>query len=243
MPVEAGLPEALHETVYDLRYSDDLHVFVLDSSSPLWAEQMAWLEATSATSDATWKVIGMHHSPFRPGIQGYANNPERGDFHRERQDMFLEAARAADIDLILAGHNHSYTRASVGEDVGPGIPDQGARALLGTPRDVEMVVVVSISGAMSGTMTPDRFTQNERKFGDDIALERWANNTPTYQVVNVDADRLSYTSHLGTSEVYDAFTLEKSVDGTAQLTNGEAAFGDTRRFENTGPYRDKDQLR
>ena len=243
LPVETALPDALHETVYDLRYSDDVHIFVLDSSSPLWAEQMAWLEATSAASQATWKVVGMHHSPFRPGIQGYANNPARGDYHRQRQDMFIAAARAADIDLILAGHNHSYTRASLGEDVGPGLPGRGARALLGTPRNVEMVVVVSISGAMSGTMTPERFANNEQRFGDDFALERWANNTPTYQVIEVNGDTLSYSSHLGTAEVYDAFTLEKDSDGTVQLTNGDATFGDVRRFETTGPYRQKNDLR
>ena len=52
-----------------------------------------------------------------------------------------------------------------------------------TPRSMEMVVVVSISGAMSGTMTPERFT------------------------------------------------------------NGEATFSDVRRFETTGPYRQKNDLR
>lgn len=243
LPVVSSLPEALHETVYDMRISKDLHIFVLDSSSVLWREQLKWLEDTSKSSDAMWKVIGMHHSPFRPGIQGYANNPERGDYHRERQDQFIKAARKADIDLILAGHNHSYTRASLGQEVGPGLPDQGARTLLGTPRNVEMVVVVSISGAMSGEMTAERYAKNKSKFGNDLALERWANNTPTYQVITVDEKMLSYRAHLGTAELYDAFTLAKSEQGIVTLINSEATFGDTRRFETTGPYIKKDDLK
>jgi hypothetical protein len=43
LPVEESLPEALHETVYDVRYSQDLHIFVLDSSSAQWDEQLQWL--------------------------------------------------------------------------------------------------------------------------------------------------------------------------------------------------------
>ncbi|MEO1188417.1 MAG: metallophosphoesterase family protein [Pseudomonadota bacterium] len=243
LPVTESLPDPLHETVFEQRMSKDLHLFVLDSSSPLWTEQMDWLQIVAGASDARWKVVGMHHSPVRPGIQGYANNPARGDYHRARQDAFLDAARHAGIDLVLAGHNHSYTRASFGEAVGPGLPDPSARLMLGTPREVEMVVIVAISGAMSGNMTPEHFAKNAQKFGDDYALERWANNTPTYQVVRVDDEHLTVESFLGTGEVYDAFTLETNADGKTIMTNGTATFGPVRNFDTTGPYHDKADLR
>lgn len=244
LPVEKSLPEALHETVYDVRYTEDLHIFVLDSSNRLWREQMRWLEKAAGDSDAKWKIVGMHHSPFRPGIQGYRNNPARGEFHRQRQTQFIRAAEKAGIDLVLAGHNHSYTRASIGEDAGPGLPSPSARMTLETARGVEMIVVVSISGAMSGEMTAERFDRgNSKKFGDDIALERWANNTPTYQVISVDGDMLTYKAYLGTAELYDQFSAEKLPSGEMVLTNGEAAFGPVRSFETTGPYIKKDDLR
>ncbi|MEO1028477.1 MAG: hypothetical protein AAFX02_05405 [Pseudomonadota bacterium] len=161
----------------------------------------------------------------------------------EHQDLFIAAAKEAGINLVLAGHNHSYTRASFGDNVGPGLPSQSAREALGTPRDVEMVVVVSISGAMSGTMTSERFSQNETKFSNDVALERWANNTPTYQIITVAEDALTYRSHLATSAVYDSFSLTKLENGTVQMTNGSEVFGATRRFETTGPYEGKEDLR
>lgn len=244
LPVEAQLPEALHETVYDLRYGPDLHVFVLDSSSALWDEQMQWLRRGAQASDATWKIVAMHHSPFRPGIQGYANAPARGDYHRARQDAFLSAARAAKIDLVLAGHNHSYTRASLGDDLDGGLPMQTQADLLGSPQDVEMVVVVAISGAMSGTMTDERYSAgNQKKFGGDLALQRWANNTPTYQAIRVDGDRLHYESYLATGNLYDAFHMEKNENGGTALTNGDIVGTPSRRFENTGPYRNKNSLR
>ena len=74
LPIENALPAPLHETVFDLRYGDNVHVFVLDSSSPLWQQQMDWLRTKATTSTADWKIVALHHSPFRPGIQGYANN-------------------------------------------------------------------------------------------------------------------------------------------------------------------------
>ena len=186
----------------------------------------------------------MHHSQFRPGIQGYANVPERGKYHRGRQAMFLKSAKKADIDLVLAGHNHSYTRASYGKDVGPGLPVENANEALRTDRSIDMVVVVSISGAMSGTMTPERFHKgNGQKFGDDLALERWANNTPTFQIIDVESDTLSFRSYLGTAELYDAFTVSKDTEGNKILTNGDATFGEVRRFETTGPYLNKNDLR
>lgn len=244
LPIEKTLPEPLHETVYDLRYGADLHVFVLDSSSPYWDEQMEWLTTKSADSAATWKIVAMHHSPFRPGIQGYVNAPQRGQYHRDRQDKFLTAARTAEIDLILAGHNHSYTRASLGPNLKGGLPGQTQADLIGDPENVELVVVVAIAGAMSGTMTDERYSSgNQKKFGDTLALQRWANNTPTYQTIRVDGHRLSYQSFLATGDLYDAFDLDKSETGTKRLTHGAVVGTPTRRFETTGPYRDKNSLR
>lgn len=243
LPLTPELPIELQETVYDLRYGDNVHIFVLDSSSPQWDAQMDWLVAKATASDATWKIVTLHHSPFRPGLQGYARAPERGDFHRARRDAFVEAAEKAGIDLILAGHNHSYTRASVGEDVGPGLPSPEAERNLSTPRLVDTVVVVSITGAMSGGMTADRYAEGNAIFEDGIALERWANNTPTFQIIRVDGDTLSYESYLATGELYDAFDLIAGATTRNTLRNREIVQSQARNFETTGPYLDKNDLK
>lgn len=235
LPVETRLPEQFHEAVYDILYPSGLHVFVLDSSARDWRVQMDWLVETSRQSDAPWKIVSLHHSPFRPGVSGRP-------YHEDRQAQFLRAARRAGIDMVLAGHNHSYARASYGEAVGPGLPDPGARTLLGEPRDVEMAIVISASGGMSGRLDAERFARGNARFGADLALERWANNTPTFQVIDIDGSVLRYTAYTALGQAYDAFTLQK-LDGRRVLTNGAAAFGDQRSFENTGPHDDHDRLR
>ena len=110
--------------------------------------------------------------------------------------------------------------------------------------DVEIVVVVAFSGAIIGTMTALRYSSgNQKKFGDDLALQRWATNTPTYQAIRVDGARLAYESFLATGELYDAFDMQKDARGLRTLTNGEIVGTPTRRFETTGPYIDKNSLR
>ncbi len=243
LPIENALPAPLHETVFDLRYGDNVHVFVLDSSSPLWQQQMDWLRTKATASTADWKIVALHHSPFRPGIQGYANNPQRGDWHRDRQQAFLNAIENVGIDLVLAGHNHSYTRANLGTGALPGLPKVEARTLVGGEQKVETVVVVSISGAMSGNMTMEHFGKNEAKFGQTLALQRLANNTPTYQTISIDGDRLEYRSFIATGVLYDGFTLVGTGDAPNALVNHPVVGTTNRQFNNTGPYSDKNDLR
>ena len=106
-----------------------------------------------------------------------------------------------------------------------------------------MVVIVAISGAMSGTMTAERFARGNAVFGDGIALERWANNTPTYQAITIDGDTLSFTAYTTVGEAYDAFTLSKAASGAKTISNEPSAFGSVRRFETTGPYKDRNSLK
>lgn len=229
LPLEDGLPEHLLETVYDVRYTEDLHIFVMDSSSPDWDEQLDWLNETAAASDARWKIITMHHSPFRPGG---ANNPDLV----ARRDAFVRVARRHDIAMVLAGHNHSYTRASFGDGM-------TARTTLGEARDVEMVIAVSVSGGMSGRATGVQYMERNLALADRLTVDRWGNNTPTFQVISIDGDQLDYTAYTALGDAYDGFSLRREEDGRLSLIDGEAAFGDFRQMETTEPYGGNNRLR
>ena len=64
-----------------------------------------------------------------------------------------------------------------------------------------------------------------------------------FQVIDIDGDTLRYEARLATGEVYDAFTLEHLETGGKRLIEGDPAYGETRLFSNTGPYRDWWDLR
>ena len=215
LPIEEGLPDALSETVYDVRYSKDLHVFVLDSSSAHWDEQLEWLARTGSASDARWKIASFHHSPFRPGI---ANKPR----HIARRDAFLRAAEEAGLHMVLAGHNHSYARASFGEGL-------MAKTAPGDPRRLEMVVVVAVSGGMTGRQTGERYERGNSALADRLTLDRWANNTPTFQTVDIDGYELRFSTRTATGAEYDAFTLRLDAQGAMSIVDGQASFGPIRQ--------------
>lgn len=229
LPIAENIPEDLIETVYDVRYSQDLHIFVMDSSAADWDSQLAWLDDVAAASDARWKIVSMHHSPFRPGG---ANNPVVA----ERRDDFVRIARRRGIDMVLAGHNHSYNRASYGGDI-------TARTTLGEAREIEMVIAVSVSGGMSGSATDENYRRGNAALADRLTVDRWANNTPTFQHIEIDGDALTYTAYTALGRAYDGFTLAKDEAGQRRIIDGEAAFGDIRSFDLGEPYAGNDHLR
>jgi len=237
LPIERDLPATLHESAYDVRYSDDLHIFVVDSARTSFEEQAAWLDAALAASDARWKVVSMHHPYFAPAAF------DRDDTDALRRQTFAPIIERHGVDLVLTGHIHTYLRSSLRGNRGR----HAARTIAGEPFDVKTVFVISASGAKStdiyGAFPIAEMVGDSQADLDELAIERAAGNTPMFQVLRIDGDVLRYEARDATGALYDSFTIAKDAQGTKQLANGEAAYGDTRLFSNTGPYREWYDLR
>ncbi len=236
LPRDPGLPESLHEQAYVVPYNEDLHIFVVDSARTVFDEQAGWLDAALEASTARWKIVAMHHPYFTPPA-----------FDRNARDADRRAALGPiiarhSVDLVLTGHIHTYARTSLDVDG----EERTARILEGEPHAVETVFVVSASGAKNSNihsaMPVEAMIDNPAPDLGELHLDRVAGNTPMFQVITIDGDTLTYAAHTATGEQYDSFTLTKTETGK-QLTNGAAAYGDTRLFANTGPYREWWDLR
>ena len=117
-------------------FSDDLgawHVVVLDSNCGFLggrcaseSEQLRWLREDLAASDARCTLALMHQPRFSSGYHGDAR----------AVGAFWDELYAADVELVLGGHDHDYERFA------PQAPD-------GTPDDARGVVqfVVGTGGA------------------------------------------------------------------------------------------------
>lgn len=80
---------------------DDVLIVCLDSNRPDDAEQLAWLDSTLQSTDATWIIAMMHHPPYSGGSHG-SSLDVRANF----SPLFERYG----VQLVLAGHDHDYQR-------------------------------------------------------------------------------------------------------------------------------------
>lgn len=91
-----------NERYYDVRL-ESIHLFVLDSDSrepdgvSASSIQARWLQSALSASDAPWKIVIMHHSPYSSG--------QHGSIEWMRWPFAEWGATA-----VIAGHDHVYER-------------------------------------------------------------------------------------------------------------------------------------
>ena len=85
---------------YSVRRGDMLGI-ALDSNDPTNPEQLAWLEETLATTDATWKLVGLHHPPYSSGFHGSNDDARR---------VFSPIFEKYGVQVVFSGHEHDYQR-------------------------------------------------------------------------------------------------------------------------------------
>ena len=105
---EAGGVPSRTEAYYSFDYGN-MHFICLDSyetdRSPDGA-MMTWLEADLAANDKEWIIAFWHHPPYSKGTRD-SDTQERSIELRQNAVPLLERYG---VDLVLAGHSHSYER-------------------------------------------------------------------------------------------------------------------------------------
>lgn len=81
----------------------DLLGIALDSTRPDDPDQLAWLEETLASSDSTWKLVGLHHPPYSSGLHGS---------HEELRNTFVPLFERYGVQVVFSGHEHDYQRSN-----------------------------------------------------------------------------------------------------------------------------------
>lgn len=221
LPVEEGLHPDLHETVYTVRYSDDLQVFVLDTQGGRIEEQAAWLDTALTASEARWRIVSMHHPVFSSG---------RGRDNADRRKIILPVLLKHNADLILQGHDHTYARGLIAHEEGAQTPE---RIGMGEAEQIRTMFVNSVSGAKQYTFKDDRW---DGYAPDGVELQNFAENTQFFQVIRIDGNTLEYTAYTATGDVYDSFVMAQGENAVKTLSDGAASTIDLRLFEGTMDY-------
>jgi 3',5'-cyclic AMP phosphodiesterase CpdA len=221
LPVDDALPANLKETVYSVRYSNDLEVFVLDTNARDLAVQAEWLDKKLKASTAKWKVATFHHPIFSSAND--RDNPRQ-------REAILPVLKKYSVDLVLQGHDHTYARGTM-----PQTPERFANSPSkgGKDKTVETMFVNSVSGGKQYEWDDKNWANYEK---DGVKLDRKAENTQFFQVIKIDGLKLTYEAWTADGQLYDGFTLQKDAKGKKQVTKGQASTMNPRMFANTAAY-------
>lgn len=217
LPLEEGLSPDLQEAVYDIRYSDSLHIFVLSTQNTKTSEQAAWLDQALASSDAKWKIVTMHHPIFSSGNE--RDSPER-------RDILLPVINKHKVDLVLQGHDHTYARGAIAQT-----PER-----LGTTDESGAVATMFVNSVSGPKQYEFKETGWDSYAKTGVALSRKAENTQFFQVITVDGETLTYEARTALGMLYDDFVMTKNAGGAKTITRGPTSTMDERMFKSTGPY-------
>ena len=179
-----GAP-GLEETTYFIDYQG-VRIIGLDSNR-LQAEQVDWLEATLQSNPHPWTLLTFHHP-----IYSSAGNRDNPEIRALWKPLFDEYG----VDLVMQGHDHTYARGRA-FNAGSG---SNRRDPSGT------VYVNSVSGSKMYSATGERWRDK------GAILERAAEETQLFQVIEIAGDTLRYQAYTATGHLYDAFDLVKQME-------------------------------
>lgn len=187
----ANGPKGLESSVYYIDYQN-VRVISLDSQMITTDEKSAeiqsvWLEKVLKENSKQWIVVTFHHPIFST-----AKSRDNKEFRNRFKPLFDQYH----VDLVLQGHDHTYSR---GQNLPRGLSGREA----GGP-----VYLVSVSG-------PKMYKVDGPKWMN-VSLE----NTQLFQLIHIDGEHLKFEAYKTTGELFDAFSLKKiSKDQAAEFTD------------------------
>lgn len=170
-------PAGLEETVYRIDYQGT-RLVMLNGNEKL-EEQAAWLDRILGLDPQPWTVVAIHQPIYSTGK------------YRDKtllEKLFVPIFDRHGVDLVLQGHDHTYSRSFKlrgGERVGPDQP--------GT------VYVISVSGPKSYPVNPRHLER----------MARTGTGRQLFQVIRVSPRRLTYEAFDAAGELFDAMELKK----------------------------------
>ena len=182
---------------------DNTLFMVINSNNRSTAEPKEFLESAIAQNpDVRWKTVVFHHS-----VYSTASHVDDGDIIERREElppMFSEL----DIDVVLMGHDHVYTRTYMMNGTTPD-DSQGVQSEVTNPEGVLYLTANSASGS---------------KYYDikapEAAYSAVMDQSYRRTITDIDVTDTSYTMttyYMDTMEVLDTFTINKIDTDKSEL--------------------------
>ena len=211
LPVVSELPKRLHETVYSVEYQG-MQVIVLNSNE-LIEEQASYLAEQLAKPGFHWKVVTFHHSLFSPR-RGISDKSEM--MEAEWKPLFEKY----NVDLVLQGHDHTYTRGQV--------PVRDGATFVAD--SFQTMYVTSVSGPKQYAIRDENLKAYRKK---GLQTVRKGEQTQFFQVISVDGNQLTYQAYSSTGQLYDGAVITKDFESGEKKIIQAVPKVEEKTFENT----------
>ena len=217
-----------NERYYTFRQGP-VEVFVLNSNSEepdgisKTSKQATWLQGAMAASDATWKIVALHHTPY---ASGGSSSTMRWPFEEWG------------ADVVMAGHQHNYERLHVGniDYFVNGLGGAGISSF-GTTAEGSQVRYNATHGAMKviadDTFLRFQFINKSGQVIDDYMLGPLPGPVPKYWNTSVTSGAWNVAANWSPAGVpaasQDCFIIHQ--DGTNRMVNYINETGSTTQFK------------
>ena len=185
-PIQDVPDDSLKETVYYVDYQG-VRFISLDSNIET-AKQVPWLRKVLQNNPNRWTIMTFHHPMYSP-----ASNRDNKEMRQQWKPLLDEFK----VDLVLSGHDHTYSRTGLVDLKGvKNIPtgyQQAYNPKIGT------VHVVSVSGPKMYKITKGNYA---KKLGE---------NTQLYQIIDIKENELRFRAYDAIGELYDEFLIQKQT--------------------------------
>lgn len=211
-------------TVNGVYYSYDYgnaHFCVLNSNDmyPMTEAQRNWIMNDLNSSDAHWKILLMHRSPYSAGKN--INKPDT----LIMRETIIDIVDNTDVDLVLSGHDHMYMRTyqCKGDAV-----CENTKYVTEKYKGVSTKFAVNPDGAvyaLPGTAGTKRYTVNENAIDPisecaEVSLSL-RDKGGAFANITIDGDRLIYEAFAVIDdtlelEKLDKYAIKKTTPGEAK---------------------------
>ena len=184
-----------------------------DIASSEWRDLYIGMQADSldgvlVESDANWNIVQFHHPTFSTS-QG-RNNPDI-------REAVLPIIKEHNVDLVLSGHDHTYARGFLDDDVtgNDGVTDGPVFAVSNSgPKYYGLADDASNVWLNNGATQVTKYQQTTLTSGIRVTPD-----TLEYEAVAMQfGSNPSFDGEIG--DTADAFTITKNNNGTKSVTEG-----------------------
>lgn len=170
-------------TGYFYTYGDALFITINSENTSLTDSERVIRKAVKAYPDTKWRVVTMHRNPYSASLSDE-------DFSDERL-LFSSLYDCYDIDLVLSGHDHLYSRTKV---------------MFGGKEAAEGTVYLQTSSASGSNYDP--LPEETASF----IVSAFDTRVPTFTALTFGEETIEVSTYrTDTDEVVDSFEVEDNI--------------------------------